>query len=86
MKTFPKYQGTIQTKFIKRIKKFALKKQKRSVEELHRSFEVVDFIMREAHDFGITTSVVTWALKSMQDNPKQDISDAIVAGYEQALK
>jgi hypothetical protein len=83
MRQFPKYQGNIETKMIKKIKKFSLSKQKRSVEELHRSFNVVDLIMRDAHDLGLTSEVVTWALKSMKDNPEQDISDAIIAGYEQ---
>jgi hypothetical protein len=56
------------------------------VEEIHRSLDVVEHIIREANDFGLTTRVVTWALKSMKENPKQDISDAIIAGYETWIK
>lgn len=83
MKIFPIYISKKEKKLIDKIKRLSLKKMSnRPVEEISRSLDIVDHILREAHDFGIATQVVTWALKSMKENPKQDISDAIIDGYE----
>ena len=62
------------------------KQSKRPVEEFHRSFEVVDIVLKDAIDFGMETKVVTWALKLMKTNPKMDISDAIIHSYEKWVK
>jgi len=87
MKIFPIYISKQERKLIDKIKRLTLKKMSnRPVEEISRSLDVVDHIIREANDFGVTTKVVTWALKSMKENPKQDISDAIIAGYDEWLK
>lgn len=87
MKIFPIYISKHERKLVDKIKRLSLKKTtKAPVEELHRSLDVVEHIIREANDFGLTTEVVTWALKSMKENPKQDISDAIIAGYETWIK
>jgi hypothetical protein len=83
MKSFPIYISKKEKKLIDKIKRLSLKKMSnRPAEEISRSLDVVDHIIREANDFGLTTEVVTWALKLMKENPKQDISDAIIAGYE----
>ena len=87
MKIFPIYISKQERKLVDKIKRLSLKKMSnRPVEEISRSLDVVDHIIREANDFGVTTKVVTWALKSMKENPKQDISDAIIAGYDEWLK
>ena len=87
MKIFPIYTIKHESKLFDKIKQLALKKTtKAPVEEIHRSLDVVEHIIREANDFGLTTEVVTWALKSMKENPKQDISDAIICGYETWFK
>jgi chorismate mutase len=87
MKIFPIYISKQERKLVDKIKRLTLKKMSnRPVEEISRSLDVVDHIIREANDFGLTTEVVTWALKSMKENPKQDISDAIIAGYDEWLK
>ena len=65
-----------------KLKEVTAKKRKRPVEDIHRSLDIVEYILHEADDFGITPKVVTWALKCMKENPKLDISDAIVLGYE----
>ena len=57
-------------------------KRRRSVEDIHRSLDIVEFVLHEADDLGILTSVVTRALQRMQENPNQDISDAIVNAIE----
>jgi hypothetical protein len=62
------------------------KNRKRPVEEIHRSLDVVEHVLRESDDLGITFKVVTWALKYMKENPDLDISDAIVLGYEEWVK
>lgn len=62
------------------------KQSKRPVEEIYRSFEVVDIVLKDAMDLGIETKVVTWALKLMKNNPKMDISDAIIYAYEESVK
>ena len=87
MKSFPIYISKKEKKLIDKIKRLSLKKMSnRPVEEISRSLDIVEHIIREANDFGVTTKVVTWALKSMKENPKQDISDAIIAGYDEWLK
>ena len=87
MKIFPIYISKQERKLIDKIKRLTLKKMSnRPVEEISRSLDIVEHIIREANDFGVTTKVVTWALKSMKENPKQDISDAIIAGYDEWLK
>ena len=53
------------------------------VEDIHRSIAVVDLILFDSKDLGIQTEVVTWALKYMKQDPTQDISDAIIAAYDE---
>ena len=62
------------------------KTSKRPAEEFHRSLEVVDIVIKDAMDFGMEIEVVTWALKLMKNNPKMDISDAIITSYEEWVK
>jgi hypothetical protein len=83
MKCFPIYITKHESKLIDKLRRLTLKKStKRPVEEFHRSFEVVDHILEESNDFGVTTIVVTLALKYMKENPSITISDAIILGYE----
>ena len=53
------------------------------VEDIHRSLDIVDHVLRDARDLKVETEVVTWALKRMKENPKLSISDAIQMGYEE---
>jgi hypothetical protein len=53
------------------------------VEDIHRSIAIVDLILHDARDLNIQTEVVTWALKYMKQDPTQDISDAMIAAYEE---
>ena len=53
------------------------------VEDIHRSIAIVDLILHDATDLGIATEVVTWALKYMKQDPTQDISDAMIAAYDE---
>ncbi len=53
------------------------------VEDIHRSLDVVEHVLRDAHDLKVETLVVTWALKRMKENPALNISDAIILGYEE---
>jgi hypothetical protein len=57
-------------------------KRQRSVEDIHRSLDIVEFVLHEAEDLGILTAVVTRAIHRMQENSNQDISDAIVSALE----
>jgi hypothetical protein len=75
------------TNLFNKFKKIVKGKQsKRPVEEFHRSFEVVDIVLKDAMDFGMETTVVTWALRLMKNNPEMDISDAIITAYEKWVK
>ena len=56
------------------------------VEDIHRSMDVVTHILHEAADYGLTAEVVTSALKIMKENPKLQISDAIVLGLEEWIQ
>ena len=37
-------------------------------EDIHRSMDVVTYVLHEADDYGITVEVVTYALKMMKEN------------------
>ena len=56
------------------------------VEDIHRSMDVVTYVLHEADDYGITVEVVTYALKMMKENPKMQISDAIVNSINEWVK
>lgn len=56
------------------------------VEDIHRSFAIVDLVLKDANDLKVATEVVTWALKYMKQDPTQDISDAMMAAYEEWVK
>ena len=56
------------------------------VEDIHRSLDIVEHILNEARDLGCETEVVTYALKMMKENPKLQISDAIVASINEWVK
>jgi hypothetical protein len=60
-------------------------KKRKGPEDIHRSLQIVEHIIREADDYGITANVVTQALKHMKENPNLDISDAIVLGLQDYL-
>jgi hypothetical protein len=76
----------MEQRLFNKLKEVTAKKRRRPVEDIHRSLDIVEHILHEANDLGITTNVVTWALKYMKENPKLDISDAIVMGYEEWFK
>ena len=56
------------------------------VEDINRSMDVVTYVLHEADDYGITTEVVTEALRIMKENPTMQISDAIVLGLETYIR
>lgn len=76
----------MEQRLFNKLKEVTAKKRRRPVEDIHRSLDIVEHILHEAEDLGITRNVVTWALKYMKENPKLDISDAIVLGYEEWTK
>ena len=56
------------------------------VEDIHRSLDIVEHVLNESHDLGCMVEVVTYALKMMKENPKLQISDAIVASINEWVK
>lgn len=72
----------MEKQLIERLKHITKKTKRRPVEDIHRSSDIVEFVLHEAEDFGIVVPVVTRALQKMQQNPNQDISDAIVSALE----
>ena len=56
------------------------------VEDINRSMDVVTYVLHEADDYGITTEVVTEALRIMKQNPTMQISDSIVLGLETYIR
>jgi len=71
------------TKLYKKAIALLTKPKPRPVEDIYRSLDVVEHVLRDAHDLKVETLVVTWALKRMKENPKLTISDAIILGYEE---
>jgi hypothetical protein len=71
------------TKLYKKAIALLTKPKPRPVEDIHRSLDVVEHIMKDARDLKIDTEVVTWALKCMKENPALNISAAIILGYEE---
>ena len=76
----------MEQRLFNQLKKITAKRRSRPVEDIHRSMDIVEHVLRDAEDFGLTAEVVTWALKYMKENPRLDISDAIVLGYEEWVK
>ena len=56
------------------------------MEDIHRSADVVMYVLHEADDYGIVIQVVTEALRIMKENPTLQISDAIVLGLEKYIR
>ena len=56
------------------------------VEDIHRSLDIVEHVLNEAHDLDCSVEVVTYALKMMKENPKMQISDAIVNSINEWVK
>jgi hypothetical protein len=73
----------MEQRLFEQLKKITNKKRKRPVEDIHRSLAIVECIIRDADDFGVTPHVVTLALQHMKHNPKLDISDAIMLAYDE---
>jgi hypothetical protein len=71
------------TKLYKKAIALLTKHKPRPVEDIHRSLDIVEHVLRDARDLKVETEVVTWALKRMKENPKLNISDAIQMGYEE---
>lgn len=71
------------TKLYKKAIALLTKPKSRPVEDIHRSLDIVEHVLRDARDLKVETEVVTWALKRMKENPKLNISDAIQMGYEE---
>jgi hypothetical protein len=76
----------MEQRLFKQLKKVTNRKRKRPVEDIHRSLAIVECIIRDADDFGITTQIVTLALQNMKRNSELDISDAIMMAYDQWLE
>jgi hypothetical protein len=72
-----------QSKLYQKVIKVLMTPKPMPVEDIHRSLDIVEHVLRDARDLKIETEVVTWALKHMKENPKLDISDAIQLGYEE---
>ena len=81
-----KSTDAFEKKLIEKLKKITGKHKTRPVEDIHRSLDIVEHVLHEASDYGITAQVVTWALKLIKENPKLDISDAMVLALEEWLK
>ena len=56
------------------------------VEDIHRSLDIVEHVLNEAYDLGCEVEIVTYALKMMKENPKLQISDAIIASINEWVK
>ena len=76
----------MEQKLFAQLKKITKQKRRRPVEDIHRSMDIVEHILRDSDDLNITAMVVTTSLRLMKENPKMDISDAIVLAYEECIK
>ena len=70
-----------QSKLYQKVIKVLMSPKPKPSEDIHRSLDIVEHVLRDAHDLKVETEVVTWALKRMKENPKLSISDAIQMGY-----
>jgi hypothetical protein len=77
-----KPRANTEQRLVEKLKKITCKNKTRPVEDIHRSMDIVEHVLHEATDLGIAPNVVTWALKYMKQNPKLDISDAMVMALE----
>lgn len=71
---------------INRLAKIKRKLRSPRKEPMTKSLIVTDEILKEARDFRLEAEVVVYALMYMRDNPKSQLSEAMVAGYEEWIK
>ena len=56
------------------------------MESIIESMDVVSDALNDADGFDLQTEVVTFALQAMKDNPKLEISEAIMIGFNEWVK
>ena len=71
---------------INRLSKIKKKLRSPKKESMTKSLVVTDEILKESRDFRLEAEVVVYALMYMRDNPKSQLSEAMVAGYEEWIK
>lgn len=71
---------------INRLAKIKRKLRSPRKESMTKSLIVTDEILKESRDFRLEAEVVGYALMYMRDNPKSQLSEAMIAGYEEWIK
>lgn len=74
------------TPYIHRADKFIISALKLKLEEKDDDLEIVSLALANAEQMGLSTEVVTWALKYMKENPSLTIGQAITMGYLEVTK
>jgi hypothetical protein len=47
---------------------------------------LISQLLEGANEYGLEAEVITWALKSMQEDPSQQPYEAFAAGYNEWIK
>lgn len=68
---------------MKRLNKFTKQFRKTKIESTSKSLMTIKTVLDESRDFKIDVEVVFYALMYMRDNPKCQISDAMIASITQ---
>ena len=82
----PKVSVDRMMRSIMRLNNIKNRYRKPKAESTAKSLMVIENILDEARDFKLDAEVVLYAMMYMRDNPGCQISDAMIAGYEEWIK
>lgn len=51
-----------------------------------QDLELIEALLSEADEYGLTGEVVAFSLKEMKENPSLSVSEAIIIGYNEWIK
>lgn len=71
---------------ITRLNKIKNRFRRPKAESSAKSLTVIENVIEEARDFKLDAEVVLYAMMYMRDNPGCQISEAMIAGYEEWIK
>lgn len=85
-KYIPKVSSDRMIKTVSRLNSIKKRFRKPKAESTAKSLMVIENILDEARDFKLDAEVVLYAMMYMRDNPGCQISEAMIAGYDEWVK
>ena len=82
----PKVSRDRMMKTVTRLNSIKKRFRKLKAESTAKSLMVIENVLDEARDFKLDAEVVLYAMMYMRDNPGCQISEAMIAGYDEWVK